>query len=402
MIYDVFISCKSEDYSKVEPIYHWLVKQGHHPFFAPISLKISTIPSELGVFGEVVDDALEQADNMVLFASKAEYVKQGYVRDEWRTFVEEQRAGRKSGSLVTILDGVNVADLPIRLRSVQSFTPFNYQKGILRFLGDAPKTLGGWDEPVLELEKKKDLTFDVGGVSFIMKPVEGGTFLMGAQKTDPYGQNYDGKAYDAESPVHSVSLNSFYMGETVVTQALWKEVMGSEPKYNGGWVNQYGKGDNYPAYRVSYNDIVNEFLPKLNQKTGESFRLPTEEEWEYAARGGNERKGYKYAGSGIISDVAWYYGNSGNKIHTVKAKSPNELGIYDMSGNVWEWCSDAWYKYESAEEVNPKHDGQQDSLRVLRGGGWGDNAKSSRVTCRAKRAPSIRGISFGFRLVLPK
>ena len=141
--YDVFISCKSDDYAKAEPLYHWLVEKGHHPFFAPISLSISTIQGEPVVFGDEIDIALEQADNMILFATKAEHVSKGYVKDEWRTFVEEQRAGRKSGSLVTILDGVNVADLPIRLRSVQSFTPSNYKTGILRFLGSSSRAEDG-------------------------------------------------------------------------------------------------------------------------------------------------------------------------------------------------------------------------------------------------------------------
>lgn len=238
-------------------------------------------------------------------------------------------------------------------------------------------------------------------VSFKMIRIEGGKFWMGAQKTDPNGKNYDKDAFDDESPVHSVRLNSFYISETLVTQALWKVVMGSEPTYNGGWESRYGKGVNHPAYRVSYNEIVEDFLPKLNQITGKNFRLPREAEWEYAAKGGKERKDCKYSGSDTIDDVAWYAINAGGT-KAVKTKLPNELGIFDMSGNVWEWCSDAWYKYESAEEVNSKHDGQQDSLRVLRGGSWSDGAESSRVTCRAKRAPIIRYLSLGFRLVLPQ
>ena len=132
--YDVFISCKSEDYDKCTPIYNWLVKKGYRPFFAPISLKIANIQGESIVFGDEIDEALELSDNMIVFTSDSKYVKNGYVKDEWRTFVEEQRSGRKLGSLITILDGVCVADLPIRLRSVQSFTITDYTKGIMRFL----------------------------------------------------------------------------------------------------------------------------------------------------------------------------------------------------------------------------------------------------------------------------
>lgn len=136
MTYDVFISCKSEDYAKAESVYHWLTERGYKPFFAPISLRISKIHGEPVVFGDEIDAALEEANNMIVYSSHSQYVETGYVKDEWRTFVEEQRAGRKNGTLITILDNVNIADLPIRLRSVQSFTPSNYKEGILRFLGN--------------------------------------------------------------------------------------------------------------------------------------------------------------------------------------------------------------------------------------------------------------------------
>lgn len=134
--YDVFMSCKSEDYDRATPVYHWLVEKGYRPFFAPVSLKVSKAPGEPVVFGDEIDDAIEESNNMIVVASNAEYVKTGYVKDEWRTFVEEQRAGRKKGVLITILDGVDVADLPLRLRSVQSFTLGNYKEGIIRFLGE--------------------------------------------------------------------------------------------------------------------------------------------------------------------------------------------------------------------------------------------------------------------------
>ena len=156
---------------------------------------------------------------------------------------------------------------------------------------------------------------------------------MGAQKSDLNGRNYDSEAYGDESPVHSVTLSSYYMGETEVTQALWKAVMGNNPSRF--------KGDNLPVENVSWNDCQ-EFIRKLKQKTGKNFRLPTEAEWEYAARGGKKSNGYKYSGSNNIGSVAWYDDNSSNQIHAVKGKRLNELGLYDMSGNVWEWCSD-WY-----------------------------------------------------------
>ena len=171
------------------------------------------------------------------------------------------------------------------------------------------------------IEESKDITITANGVNFVMKRVAGGTFQMGA--TSEQGSD----AYDDETPVHSVTVSTFYMGETEVTQALWKAVMGSNPS---NW-----KGDNLPVEQVSWNDCQ-EFIRKLNSLTGRSFRLPTEAEWEYAARGGNKSNGYKYAGNNVIDDVAWYTqttNDSGTK--QVKTKRPNELGLYDMSGNVW-------------------------------------------------------------------
>ena len=167
----------------------------------------------------------------------------------------------------------------------------------------------------------EDQTFTVNGVSFTMKLVEGGTFQMGA--TSEQGSD----AYNSEKPVHSVTLSNYYLGETEVTQALWNAVMGSNPSYF--------EGDALPVEQVAWNDCQ-EFIRKLNQKTGKNFRLPTEAEWEYAARGGKKSNGYKYAGSNDIGSVAWYTNNSDSKTHPVKGKSPNELGLYDMSGNVWE------------------------------------------------------------------
>lgn len=196
-------------------------------------------------------------------------------------------------------------------------------------------------------------TSDIIG-DFDMVYVEGGTFTMGA--TSEQGSD----AYSDESPAHSVTVSDFYIGKYEVTQAQWRAVMGSNPSNF--------KGDNLPVEQVSWNDIQ-KFITKLNTMTGKTFRLPTEAEWEYAARGGNQSKGYKYSGSNTLDNVAWYY-NSGGKTHPVGQKQPNELGLYDMSGNVWEWCQDWYGSYSSSSQTNPTGP-SSGSYRVLRGGDWG-------------------------------
>lgn len=225
-------------------------------------------------------------------------------------------------------------------------------------------------------------------VSFLMKKVDGGTFQMGCNDKD---------ASKDEKPVHSVTLSSFYMGETEVTQALWQAVMGSNPSHF--------KGDNLPVEGMSYKDIVNGFLPKLNSLTGKEFRLPTEAEWEYAARGGVHSNGYKYAGSDNVDDVAWYSVNSYNTPHVVKAKVPNELGLYDMSGNVWEWCQD-WYGsdyYGKSPSTNPQGPSSgSNNCHVLRGGSWSIKAMFCRVSDRSDLlilGPTSSNCN-GFRLAL--
>ena len=216
---------------------------------------------------------------------------------------------------------------------------------------------------------------------FDMAYVKGGTFTMGA--TAEQGSD----AYDWEKPTHSVTVSDFYIGKYEVTQAQWKAVMGSNPSR---W-----KGDNLPVENVSWNDIQ-EFIQKLNAQTGKKFRLPTEAEWEYAARGGNQSKGYKYSGSNSIGDVAWYYDNSSSKTHPVGQKTPNELGIYDMSGNVWEWCGDWYGSYSSSSQTNPTGP-SSGSFRVLRGGSWSYIAGSCRVS-RRSYDPDYRSDNYGFRL----
>jgi formylglycine-generating enzyme required for sulfatase activity len=226
-------------------------------------------------------------------------------------------------------------------------------------------------------------TFTVNGITFKMMKVEGGTFSMGAtsEQEDPD---------DDEMPVHQVTLYNYYIGETEVTQALWTAVMGGNPSCF--------TGDNRPVEQVSWNDCQ-EFIKKLNSLTGENFRLPTEAEWEFAARGGHNSQGYQYSGSNNLSSVAWYYDNSGNQTHEVKTKSPNELGIYDMSGNVWEWCQD-WYGYYSSSSVMNPMGAASGSSRVCRGGCWNFNAGCCRSAYRGSNEPSDQFCTLGLRLVL--
>ena len=214
--------------------------------------------------------------------------------------------------------------------------------------------------------------------------VEGGTFTMGA--TSELGSD----ALYEEKPAHSVTLDGYYIGKYEVTQKLWKAVMGSNPSDF--------KGDNLPVENVSWDD-VQEFLRKLNAMTGKRYRLPTEAEWEFAARGGNNSRGYKYSGSNSLGSVAWYYDNSGDRTHAVGTKSPNELGIYDMSGNVLEWCQDWYGSYSSSSQRNPQGP-NSGSSRVIRGGSWDDSAGRCRVSYRYYGTPDDRRDILGFRLAL--
>ena len=224
---------------------------------------------------------------------------------------------------------------------------------------------------------------EVGDVQFVMVRVNGGTFTMGAtsEMTDPF---------DEEKPTHQVTLSSYYIGETEVTQALWKAVMGSNPSYF--------KGDDLPVEQVSWHDCQT-FISKLNGLTGQHFRLPTEAEWEFAARGGNQSRHTQYSGSSRIDDVAWYDGNSGDRTHPVKTKQPNELGIYDMTGNVWEWCQDWYGDYNSYAQTNPT--GASSGFgRVGRGGSWCSYPRICRSSGRYNYAPGSERSDLGLRLVL--
>ena len=235
-----------------------------------------------------------------------------------------------------------------------------------------------------EEERAKDRTFTAGGVAFRMIRVEGGTFTMGATRE----QGPD--AFHDEIPTHDVTLSSYVIGETPVTQELWQAVMGGNPSRF--------KGVQRPVENVSWYECQ-DFIRKLNELTGKVFRLPTEAEWEYAARGGKQSKGYRYSGSNYISEVAWYHGNSSSQTHPVKEKKPNELGIYDMSGNVLEWCQDRWGSYSSSPQTNPTGP-TSGSGRVARGSSWFNDVRNCRLSLRNSLNPGGTNIDLGLRLAL--
>ncbi len=245
-------------------------------------------------------------------------------------------------------------------------------------------------------------TFTANGVSFTMIPVEGGTFTMGA--TEEQGSDAD----DDEMPAHQVTLSGFSIGQTEVTQELWQAVMGSNPSYCNDTGNSstgsshsknFGTNLQRPVEEGSWDDCQ-VFITKLNQITGQNFRLPTEAEWEYAARGGNKSHGYKYAGSNTLGEVAWQniYIFNYMTIEVAK-KAANELGLYDMSGSVSEWCQDWYGSYSSDAQTNPTGP-DSGSERVCRSGVWSSDARYCRVSRRRSMTPSLGVNDIGLRLAL--
>ncbi len=254
----------------------------------------------------------------------------------------------------------------------------------------------GKDEPVNPDEPKTE-NFTVNGVTFTMVAVKGDTFTMGMTVEQ------ESEAFDVEQPAHEVALSSYLIGQTEVTQALWQAVMGSNPSYFSSR-NNYATNLQRPVEFVSWNDCQT-FITKLNQLTGKTFRLPTEAEWEFAARGGNLSLGYKYSGSNNPDDVAWFWfnipshDNAGYGTQIVATKAPNELGLYDMSGNVFEWCQDCYGSYSSDAQTNPVGPSTGYN-RVFRGGSWVNYGYGCRVSIRAGYDPTSTVDCIGLRLAL--
>ena len=256
------------------------------------------------------------------------------------------------------------------------------------------------NRPAANNSQSNTRTFTVNGVSFKMAKVEGGSFFMGCTS-----EQYD--CDEDEFDVRRVTLDDYYIATTEVTQALWQAVMGTsiyQQKYKHygdyDYARFYGIGDNYPMYYVSWEEAL-EFCRRLSEETGMSFTLPTEAQWEYAARGGKKNDNAVFAGNNMIDIVCWYSANSNNEVHPVGQKRPNALGLYDMSGNVWEWCYD-WFDYEgypSNQTVNPigVNNG---AVRIRRGGSRQDNVHSCRVANRGCQYPETGDSFTGFRVVM--
>ena len=233
-----------------------------------------------------------------------------------------------------------------------------------------------------------------------MVKVETGTFYMGAQKDSVEYYCYDEEATSLEGPVHEVTVSEFYINKYEVTQLLWEAIMGETPNDENDmqWEDEFGKGDNYPAYRISY-DEVETFIGKLNEYTGLRFSLPTEAQWEYAAKGGKDTYYSLYAGGGNVLEVAWIDSNS-DKCSEVGKKDANGLGLYDMSGNVWEMCQDWYYDYTEEAVTDPIGEEYNQGYKVFRGGSWNTNAQQARVTARYRQGIHYRDYNTGFRLVI--
>jgi formylglycine-generating enzyme required for sulfatase activity/predicted Ser/Thr protein kinase len=275
--------------------------------------------------------------------------------EEERTIIEPPSFGEESQIEQTIIDST-------------STQKEQQQEKKSSWFGTLKKTLGFNHNEIQE------------SINIEMVEIPSGTFQMGSNENDD------------EKPIHRVTLNGFKMSKYPITQKQWRGIMGRNPSY-------FKNCDNCPVENVSWND-TQKFIKKLNQKTGENYRLPTEAEWEYAAKGGQN---YKYAGSNNIGSVAWYNGNSGSKTHPVGQKSANGYGLHDMSGNVWEWCQDVWHdNYSGAPTYGSAWiSGGNSAARVLRGGSWYSYSESCRAANRISYTPSYRFNTSGFRLVLP-
>ncbi|MDE6494318.1 MAG: formylglycine-generating enzyme family protein [Bacteroidales bacterium] len=245
-------------------------------------------------------------------------------------------------------------------------------------------------------DSHRDYVENALGLKLDMVYVEGGSFAMGA--TEEQGED----ALDNEKPVRTVRLDSYYIGRFEITQGQWEKVMGSTVRDQWAVADiDFGiseEGDAFPMYYITWEEAV-AFCEKLSELTGRHYVLPTEAQWEYAARGGRKAQPTKYSGSDILDEVGWYYTENTKRLQLVGGKSSNELGIYDMSGNVWEYCADYYDMYDPSQTDNPTG-AETSPCRVSRGGSWADVASHCRVSYRATPLPNFRLLNLGFRVAM--
>lgn len=369
--FDIYLSYSHNDSEMAEQLYQELQSIG-----CTVRMNINNLNSG-DIFAETID-AIDSSKIVLFLASKSSFTSSYNKRELW--FADRQK---KTIIFLTIDEAIipdSLASLIGQKELVDIRNDFQKNKLFRNLQRIASEGAGTDIATGIDLVKVL-----LDGLTIDMIRVEGGLFTMGATAQQG-GENPD------EREIHDVRLDSYYIAKVPVTQSLWKKVMGYNPSEH--------YGDDSPVNNVSWNDCVS-FINCLNTLTGKEFRLPTEAEWEYAAKGGSKGRynGYKYSGGNNLNNVAWSYENSGGKPHGVAQKSPNELGIHDMSGNVWEWCSDWYASYPDSQVTNPQ--GPADgNKKVCRGGSWNDRGKECRISRREARTPDTGNPYIGFRLAL--
>lgn len=350
----------------------------------PPGAMISMDGEMYGVTPKVIDDLPLGTYNITI--EKLGYTtifKRIYLTDSEKQVLEFELASGKEVTITSDVDGAKVfiadkymGETPLNVWLKYGSHNVKVQKDSYNTLETINVIHGGVKTYKIELGMVMDPLKDD------MVFIKGGTFKMGDEQ---------GRGNWEEKPVHTVSVSDFYIGKFEVTQSQWKEIMGDNPSH-------FSDCPTCPVERISWEE-VHQFLDKLNQLSGKKYRLPTEAEWEYAAKGGTKSGNFIYSGRSNVNFVAWHSGNSGNKTNPVGQKEPNELGLYDMSGNVWEWVSDWFESYTSEPKINPQGPEEGD-FKVVKGGSWFGNIATNRVSCRGSDEPVNKRSYVGFRVAL--
>ena len=384
--YDIFISYSRTDIKLAEEIQQTLEKFGLRCFRDTSDIHISED------WIDVLSDRILDSKVFLLLGSSNAY------RSKWTKrevlfadnnqrqivpyMIDNAQLPPKLSFLLGNLNQRSMSDYPVEqlvdeLKGLIGISPASTRSKFPKTHTDCVETIITPDQ--LSFIKGKPVEFVVGGYKFNMMPVKAGKFIMG---TTNRGNGF---------PAHEVQLlKDYYIGETEVTQSLWETVMGNNPSHY--------KGASLPVETVSWDECYI-FLKRLSKLTHHHFRFPTEAEWEFAARGRNSNPEEMYAGSSEVWNVAWYSDNNNNGTSPVKKKMKNELGIYDLSGNVNEWCQDFYASYPSSKVIDPQGP-NTGTMRVARGGSWYENEAKCRVYVRNKALPSTRSSNLGLRLAL--